>query len=157
MHLVRVCGLSCVRLVVTPWTGARQAPLSMGFPRQECWSVLWSPSPAFTAMLINSVCCHCWWNAHLLRTLGKLKQGDKGVSLTVTSLGVSPFPSIEKDSRAWGFIIRTEKEDAVGIWHTDASCLPIPGLPFFLRNRTLSPWFQLCAAYPGIYLTQEKT
>ena len=23
---------------VTPWTGARQAPLSMGFSRQECWS-----------------------------------------------------------------------------------------------------------------------
>ena len=22
----------------TPWTTARQAPLSMGFPRQECWS-----------------------------------------------------------------------------------------------------------------------
>ena len=25
---------------VTPWTAARQAPLSMGFPRQEYWSVL---------------------------------------------------------------------------------------------------------------------
>ena len=29
----------------TPWTVARQAPLSMGFPRQEYWSVLLSPSP----------------------------------------------------------------------------------------------------------------
>ena len=27
--------LSRVRLYVTPWTGACQAPLSMGFPRQE--------------------------------------------------------------------------------------------------------------------------
>ena len=27
--------LSCVQLFVTPWTGAHQAPLSMGFPRQE--------------------------------------------------------------------------------------------------------------------------
>ena len=26
---------SCVQLVATPWTVARQAPLSMGFPRQE--------------------------------------------------------------------------------------------------------------------------
>ena len=25
---------SCVRLFVTPWTAARQAPLSMGFSRQ---------------------------------------------------------------------------------------------------------------------------
>ena len=30
---------------MTPWTGARQAPLSMGFPRQEYWSGLPFPSP----------------------------------------------------------------------------------------------------------------
>ena len=32
--------LSCVRLFVTPWTVAHQAPLSMVFPRQEYWSGL---------------------------------------------------------------------------------------------------------------------
>ena len=40
--------LSCcrrVRLSVTPWTVARQAPLSMGFPRQEDWSGLPFPPP----------------------------------------------------------------------------------------------------------------
>ena len=37
---------SCVRLSVTPWTMARQAPLSMGFSRQEHWSGLPFPSPA---------------------------------------------------------------------------------------------------------------
>ena len=30
---------------VIPWTVACQAPLSMGFPRQESWSVLLFPSP----------------------------------------------------------------------------------------------------------------
>ena len=30
---------------VTPWTVALQAPLSMGFPRQEYWSGLSFPSP----------------------------------------------------------------------------------------------------------------
>ena len=30
--------LSRVRLFVTPWTVAYQAPPSMGFSRQECWS-----------------------------------------------------------------------------------------------------------------------
>ena len=30
----------------TPWTVAQQAPLSMGFPRQEYWSELPFPSPA---------------------------------------------------------------------------------------------------------------
>ena len=29
----------------TPWTTAHQAPLSMGFPRQEYWSGLPFPSP----------------------------------------------------------------------------------------------------------------
>ena len=37
--------LSHVQLFGTPWTGARQAPLSMGFPRQEYWSGLPFPSP----------------------------------------------------------------------------------------------------------------
>ena len=30
---------------MTPWTVAHQAPLSMGFPRQEHWTVLPSSSP----------------------------------------------------------------------------------------------------------------
>ena len=40
--------LSClnhVRLFVTPWTVAHQAPLSMGFSRQEYWSGLPWPPP----------------------------------------------------------------------------------------------------------------
>ena len=35
---VKVKSLSHVRLLVTPWTTAYQAPLSMGFSRQEYWS-----------------------------------------------------------------------------------------------------------------------
>ena len=34
----------CLTLM-TPWTVARQTPLSMGFPRQEYWSGLPFPSP----------------------------------------------------------------------------------------------------------------
>ena len=37
--------LSCVRLFAILWTIACQAPLSMGFPRQEYWSGLPFPSP----------------------------------------------------------------------------------------------------------------
>ena len=37
--------LSRVRLFVTPWTAANQAPPSMGFSRQECWSGVPLPSP----------------------------------------------------------------------------------------------------------------
>ena len=37
--------LSCVWLSATPWTIHRQAPLSVGFPRQEYWSGFPFPSP----------------------------------------------------------------------------------------------------------------
>ena len=37
--------LNRVQLFVTPWTAACQAPLSMGFPRQEYWSGLPFPPP----------------------------------------------------------------------------------------------------------------
>ena len=37
--------LSCVQLFVNPWTVAHQAPLSMGFSRQEYWSGLPFPPP----------------------------------------------------------------------------------------------------------------
>ena len=42
---VKVKSLSHVRLLVTSWTAAYQAPPSMGFSRQEYWSGLPFPSP----------------------------------------------------------------------------------------------------------------
>ena len=42
---VKVKLLSRVRLFVTPWTVAHQAPLSVGFSRQEYWSMLPFPPP----------------------------------------------------------------------------------------------------------------
>ena len=42
---VKVNLLSRVWLLATPWTAAHQAPLSMGFARQEYWSGVPLPSP----------------------------------------------------------------------------------------------------------------
>ena len=44
---IRVCAqsLSCVQRFVTPWTAARQAPLSMEFSTQKYWSGLSFSSP----------------------------------------------------------------------------------------------------------------
>ena len=53
-ELMRVCmprHFSPVQLCVTPWTVARQAPLSVGFSRQECWSRL--PCPPRSRDLSN--------------------------------------------------------------------------------------------------------
>ena len=36
--------MSCVQLLATPWTVAHQAPLSMGFHRQDYWSRLIFPT-----------------------------------------------------------------------------------------------------------------
>ena len=47
--------LSRVRLLATPWTVAHQAPASMGFSRQECWSGVPLPS------LIQHI---LWYNWH---------------------------------------------------------------------------------------------
>ena len=46
---MKVKSLSRVRLLVTPWTAAYQAPPSMGFSRQEYWSGSPLPSPSALA------------------------------------------------------------------------------------------------------------
>ena len=45
---VKVKSLSRVRLLVTLWTAAHQAPPSMGFSRQEYWSGVPLPSPCIS-------------------------------------------------------------------------------------------------------------
>ena len=49
IHDIQLCvcaqSLSRVQLFGTPWAAARQAPLSMGFSRQEYWSGLPCPPP----------------------------------------------------------------------------------------------------------------
>ena len=47
--------LSHVQLFAAPWTVARQAPLSMGFCRQEYWNGLPFSCPIFTAVLFEKL------------------------------------------------------------------------------------------------------
>ena len=54
---------SRVWLLETPWTAAYQAPLSMGFSRQEYWSGLPLPAPFY---LCNSHYLACWYLYGLL-------------------------------------------------------------------------------------------
>ena len=76
IYFTSVCvlsGLSCVRLFVTLWTVAHQAPLSMGLFKQECWSRLLCPppgdlpnpgieppSPAALALQVSSLLLSLW-------------------------------------------------------------------------------------------------
>ena len=52
---VKVKLLSYVQLFATPWTAAFQAPPSMGFSWQECWSGLPLPSPEEISSLSHSI------------------------------------------------------------------------------------------------------
>ena len=45
MHVCMLSRCSCVQLFATIWTVARQAPLLVGFSRQEYWSGLPCPPP----------------------------------------------------------------------------------------------------------------
>ena len=53
--------LSCVQLLVTPWTVARQAPLHMGFP--------WQNTGAGSHSFLQGIFSTQEWNLHL--QLGK--------------------------------------------------------------------------------------
>ena len=58
---LKVKSQSLVRLLATPWTSVHQAPPSMGFSRQECWSGVPLPSPTPFIVIIKywlySPCC----------------------------------------------------------------------------------------------------
>ena len=54
----------------TPQTVAQQAPLSMGFSRQEYWSGLPFPPPG-DKMWENGILGHSWWACKMVWTLQK--------------------------------------------------------------------------------------
>ena len=85
---ISVKSLSQVWLFVTPWTAAFQAPLSMGFSRQEYWSGLPSLSPGdlpnpgkIIRKSTDNQCwrgsgekgtiLYCWWECKLVKTTGE--------------------------------------------------------------------------------------
>ena len=109
----RALSPSSVRLLVTPWTAACQAALSMGCPRQERWSGLLFPPPGlFLSQGSDLRLLHCRRILYLLSHLGRPRCGlsesglwwgraeTMGVSLGVLLLSmqwhwqlVSPAPT----------------------------------------------------------------
>ena len=67
----KVKSLSRVWLFATPWTAAHQAPPSMGFSRQECWSGVSVPSPGgLPPEGLNPGLLHCSQTLHHLSHRG---------------------------------------------------------------------------------------
>ena len=76
--------LSRVRLFVTPWTAAYQAPLSMGFSRQEYWSGMPLPSPTVCAIqyISHSIYYTVHITQHILYSIHYIcYKGFSGVSV----------------------------------------------------------------------------
>ena len=110
--------LSRVQLSATPWTVAHQAPLSMGFPRQEYWTGLPFPLPGdLSDPGIEPVFCHLLhWQADSLPLshLGSTKNLKFSGSVTSDSLQphalqyarpscLSPSPRVCSNSCPWSW------------------------------------------------------
>ena len=78
---------SCWTLAI-PWTIACQAPLSMGFPRQECWGGLPFPSPViFPNQGLNLGLLHCRQILYQLSYQGRCKWQNLLTSVFSVNLG----------------------------------------------------------------------
>ena len=93
LFLFCACMLSCVRLCVTPWTAACQAPLSMEFSRQEYWSGLPCPPPGDLPTHVSYI--YLYWQQHGYRghhgVLARRPTGAEAAAsraVTVSGLGV---------------------------------------------------------------------
>ena len=94
---VKVKSLSRVWLCVIPWTAAHQAPLSLGFSRQESWSGVPFPSPMHACML--SCFSHVWLCATLW-TAAHQAPLSMGFSSQEYQSGL-PFPSPAAVLTSW--------------------------------------------------------
>ena len=69
-HACMLSGFSCVWLCAALWMVAHQAPLSMGFSRQEYWSGLPFPSPKYWVLFYPPGSLFCGWIISLLTRYG---------------------------------------------------------------------------------------
>ena len=89
LQCVKVKSFSRVQLLVTPWTAAYQAPLSLGFSRQEYWTGVPSPSPRIEdRVTMNFSCGQCprWCSGKKFAC----NAGDTGDLGLIPGLGRAP-------------------------------------------------------------------
>ena len=82
LHLtcMRAKSFQYAQFFVNLWTVACQAPLSMGFSRQECWGGLPFPSPGiFLTRGLNQGLLHCRWILYHLSHRGSPHLGKEHI------------------------------------------------------------------------------
>ena len=114
--LLLLSHFSCVQLCATPQMTTHQAPLSLGFSRQEYWSGLPFPSPMHTCMLSRFSCV---WLCATLWTAAHQAPLSTGFSRQEYWSGL-PFPSPNNELGVW-------KSGVKGV-----PALPTTDLQFFI-------------------------
>ena len=84
---VKMKSLSRVRLLVTPWTAAYQAPPCMGFSRQEYWSGL--PLPSLS-----------WWGCELFPSFCELGESVSLLEFYIMNVYINIQPEIPEGASA---------------------------------------------------------
>ena len=99
---VRAKSLQSCQTLCDPWTVAHQAPLSMGFSRQEYWSGLPCPSPGDLPTQGSNPCLVrlLHWQAGSLPLVPPGKTQNTGVGCHSLPQGNLPDPGIELRSPA---------------------------------------------------------
>ena len=91
---LKVKSLSRVRLLATPWTAAYQAPLCMGFSRQEYWSVP-LPSPEVSVRRVQIR----WMTVYAFRVLSeKMKAPQQATQGMLYIQEKEKFASLVEDT-----------------------------------------------------------
>ena len=99
-----LCCFSRVPLFVTLWPVSRQAPLTMGFSRQEYWNGLPCPPPGESSPLRDGICISCvsWISTRILYHLRLGFNGSPSAS-TLTSVSIpNAWSGLD---RKWKFVI----------------------------------------------------
>ena len=139
---------SCARLFTTPWTVASQAPLSVGFSKQEYWSGLPFPSPGDLQTQGSNPCLlRCRWVLYqwatregphtlLKRIWSSLShcQGDWGTERLKIGLILQSFPAAYHGSDPKGINVACWMLGHTGSgWSRTGS----RGLNYILQSRQL--------------------
>ena len=127
---------SCVQLFLMLWTIAHQAPLFMGFSRQEHWSELPCPSPGDLPAQGSNLCplCLLHWQAGSLPVVPP-KDRDKVITqeyvwvyvhvcLSQVALLVNTPPVHAENTRDTGSIPWVRKIPWSSKWHPTPVFLP---------------------------------
>ena len=151
---VRACTQSC--LCATPWTVARQAPASLGLPRQEHWSGLPFLSPgdlphsgvqpaSFTSpeLQANSLLLSHWGHSYPLewppakpRMIASVGEDVEKREPLCSVVGVENWCSHYEGHEVWRFF----KKLKVELPHD----LATPFLSIYLKKMKLLSWRDVC-------------